>query len=135
MGEEATERIQPPEPLDRNQRSRRRKEREQEEHDNVHKKKTRAEEVADDNGERMVEMLQRIAAMPSDLLSQKYAGVKREVETMDGILHVPYIDGNRIRACEYFGWRRLVEGAEVLERIASEGIPAEISMGVIWRVD
>lgn len=44
-----------------------------------------------------------------------------------GTLGAPYMDDGRIRA--YFGRRRLIEGAEVLERIARERVPAEIHMG------
>lgn len=37
------------------------------------------------------------------------------------------MDDDRIRA--YFGRRRLIEGAEVLEKIARERVPAEIQVG------
>lgn len=41
-----------------------------------------------------------------------------------GVLRAPQMDGDRLRA--YFGRGRGVECAEVLARVALEGVPAEI---------
>lgn len=49
------------------------------------------------------------------------------MEAISSTMGAPHIDSDMIRKC--FGRRRRVEGAEVLERINREGIPAEIRTG------
>lgn len=64
--------------------------------------------------EQTAEMIQAMAVKASVMLFQK-GGVKEVVEAISSILGAPHIDGDAIR--KYFGRRRRVEGAEVLERI------------------
>lgn len=66
------------------------------------------------------------AAKASVLLSQGgYVG--EVVDAIGGTLCTPHMGGDRIYA--YFGHRRRVEGAEVLEMIALEVVPVEIKTG------
>lgn len=88
---------------------------------------TGIEDVAGEHGKRMAEMLRGIAATAGVLLSQKEGNVGEVVEGIVGTLRVPRIDSDMIRA--YVGQRRQVEGAEVLERVAREGVPEEIRTG------
>ena len=75
----------------------------------------------------MTVQLQGVAATASALLDQKKGDVGEVVEAIGGPLLAPHMDGDRIRA--YFGQRRRVEGVDVLERIAREGVPADIRTG------
>lgn len=52
---------------------------------------------------------------------------RRPVEATGGKLRAPHMNGDRLRV--YIRRRRGVEGAEVPERIAREGVPAEIHAG------
>lgn len=68
-----------------------------------------------------------IAATVSVLLSQKKSDVGEVVEAIGGTLNTQYMDGDRIGP--YVGWRCLVEGTEMLERIARGGNLDEIKTG------
>ena len=46
---------------------------------------------------------------------------------MDGTLRATHMDGDRIHA--YFGRRRKAASAEALEKIARDGVPAEVGAG------
>lgn len=78
-------------------------------------------EVANKDGERMAEMLQAIAAKASVMHFQK-GNVAEVAEAISGTLGASHIDGDMV--IKHFGRRRRVESAEVLERIAWEGISA-----------
>lgn len=61
------------------------------------------------------------------MLSQEEGDDGRVVQKIGGRLCAPRMDGDRIRA--YVGRCRKVESAEVLERIAREGVPAKVWAG------
>ena len=76
-------------------------------------------------------MLSRgLATTASVLLSQNGGDVGKVVETIGSPLRRPHMDGDRIH--EYFGSRREVEGAEMLEKITRAGVPVGIRSGAIY---
>ena len=83
--------------------------------------------AGESKGERTVEWLRGIAATAGVRLSQEGGHVGRVVKEVGGTLCATHMDGDRIRA--YFGRRRNVESAGVLEAIAREGVPAKVGVG------
>lgn len=69
-------------------------------------------------------MLRDMMTTANVLLPQKGGNVGGMVEAICDMLRAPYMDGDRKRA--YFGRRRQIGGVEMLERIAREGVPAEM---------
>lgn len=69
------------------------------------------------HGKREEEIPRWIAATVNVVLSQKKGDV-------GGVLRTSYMDGDRINL--YFGQRRRVGSAEVLKKIAREGVPVKI---------
>ena len=74
-----------------------------------------------------MEWLWGIAATAGTPLSQEGGQIGRVVREVGGTLRATHMDGDRIRA--YFGRRRKVASAEALEKIAREGVPAEVGAG------
>lgn len=75
---------------------------------------------------RAVEWLRGISTMAGVKQSQRRGGLIRMMQ-VGGALCATYMDSEMIRT--YFGRRRKVESAEMLERIAREGVLAEIYVG------
>lgn len=78
-------------------------------------------------GERVVRTIFDIGELVGVNLSQKESDVGKVVETIAGMLDAPHMDGDRI--CKYFGRLCRGGGAEMLEIIAREEVPAEIQTG------
>lgn len=74
-----------------------------------------------------MEKLLDIAETTSILFPQKEWGVEGVVDAIGGTLCASHMVGDRIRA--YFGRRRYLGVAEVIEKIAREGVSAEIQTG------
>ena len=74
-----------------------------------------------------MEWLRGIAATAGTLLCQEGGQIGRVVREVGGTLRATHMDGDRIRA--YFGRRRKVVSTDAVEKIAREGVPAEVGAG------
>lgn len=85
--------------------------------------------MAGEEGERTAEMLRGIMAKASVVSQARDVG--EAVEAIGGTLRDPHMSSDMI--CAYFGRCRRVEGTEVLERIAREGVQSKILTGGDWQ--